>query len=242
MLGRVFLSGKRSPELAHGDIHPTLVLQSVADCWQTGSHSLGVEAHTALVEVLRGYSVVILGKEISDGAAEVPQKAIADVRAFHNSAGQHRQVGSRVVSAPTLKFADHLLGPVLVVGFPAVHEEIAETFAEVRAQRSRNHVDVSPGIVADVFAAELVYFVSRGFRTGRMIFLSGQRIPHAQDDPLSRRHIPIERPILAHLRCQIDDISERDRLICRHRRCRCRCVLQHIGETRLLLPVIHARG
>ena len=189
----VLLPGERRPELAHRNVHLALAQQPVPGGRQAGAHGLRVEADALLAQVLGGRRVVVLRQEVRDGAAEVPQEAVAHVRALHHATGQHRQVRRRVVAAPRAELLDHVVGPVLVPGLPAVHQEVAEALAEVRTHGAGDHVDVVLDVGVHVLAAELVDLVAGRLRRGGMVLLAGERVAHAQDDPLAGGHVPVER-------------------------------------------------
>ena len=70
--------------------------------------------------------VVVLGGQVADGLAEVPQEAVARLGALHDAAGEDRQPGPQVVAAALGELRDHLVGPVLDAGFPAVGDHVLQ--------------------------------------------------------------------------------------------------------------------
>ena len=85
--------------------------------------------HALLVQFIGDCTVMILGNQLRNGAAEIPQKAICIGCALDDDAGERRQPRMRIVAAPLLELFENFVGPVLRAGFDAVCEQRRDSCA-----------------------------------------------------------------------------------------------------------------
>ena len=229
------------PELAHGDIHLALVEQRVLVEIERDPRGFRIDPQPVLPRHLLHRAVVGIGQQVGHRAAEIPQEAVADVRAPHHTPRQRRKVGSRVVAAQPAEVGDHIVGPVLHLRFPAIHRHVPQALAHQRPQRLRNRIEVAVKIGFDVRAAQFIGFETEARRRRRPVLGPGQRESHAQDGPLAGRHVPVQAAVLGHLRSQVDHIAARHFRRRGLRRGRNRFVLEQVAEIRLFLPTVYPR-
>ena len=96
---------------------------------------------------------------------------------------------ARVVAAQLLELRDHVVGPVLRAGLPAVVDDVADALLAhlVGADRLLVAVEILLHVVLHVAAIHLVDFKAGGLGGGGMIRDAQQRIAEAQHDPIARR-------------------------------------------------------
>ena len=140
------------PEFAHRNFDFAFVQQRVFDHFHRHAGRFGVDADAVLVQQFGHRAVMIFREHVGQRAAEIPQETIADFGAVDHAAGERRQVRRRIVTAARLKLGDHVVRPVLHARFPAIHRHVAQAFADQRAQRFRNRIDVPVEIRFDIFA------------------------------------------------------------------------------------------
>ena len=64
---------------------------------------------------------VILRYELRDRLPQIPEKPLRNLRALHDTPGDHGQEREQVVAAPVLEFLAHGRRPVLGPVFPAIN-------------------------------------------------------------------------------------------------------------------------
>ena len=83
-------------------------------------------AHAPLVQRGLQLAVMLVGDQVANGLAEVPQEPVAGFGAFHHLPGENRHPGQRIIAAPLLELRDHVVGPVLRTGLPAIVDHVAD--------------------------------------------------------------------------------------------------------------------
>ena len=144
--------------------------------------------------------MLIVGK-VGDRLAKVPEKSVTGLSAVHDLPGQNRHPGDRIISATLSELGDHIVGPILRAGFPAVVDHIAH--APLTYERGTDGlliaIEVSLEILLHKSAVELIDLKTRGLSRGWMVGDSEQRVAEAQHYPLAGRRSPVERTIRVHL-------------------------------------------
>jgi hypothetical protein len=117
-------AGRLGPHGGHGDFVELLYFHAVGD---EGAAALVRFAVVAEAEVMDGgfdLAVVFVGGKVGDGLAEVPEEFVAGFGGFNDVAGEDRQPGNGAVSAVLGELGDHVVGPVLRAGFPAIGDDV----------------------------------------------------------------------------------------------------------------------
>ena len=201
------------PELAHRDIDVLPVLQVVrrrVAVWFAG------EEQSVLMRETRQLARVILREEIRDRAPEIPQEAFRHIRALHNVSGENRQERRDVVPATRLELLLEALCPVLRTNLVAIDQRVVQSRRRIPGERSEvtHHLfQIAREVMLHRRLAQLVALQPRaGFRGG-MVVPPVTGVPDPQDRPVTRRNLPVEFPVLRHLRGQVQDRALRQHLI-----------------------------
>ncbi len=154
-------------------------------------------AHTALVKSVFQLSVVFGRDQVRDGFTEVPEKTIAGLGAFDDSARQYRQPWCRIVAAKRFELRHHIVSPVLRSGFPAVIDHILNAFLAhlIRTNCFLVAIEVFFEIIFYETAIKLVHFKSRCLRRRWVIGDSHQRVADAKNDPVALCRSPVKGPV-----------------------------------------------
>ncbi|EEF23102.1 conserved hypothetical protein, partial [Ricinus communis] len=136
--------------------------------------------------------------QVGDGTAEVPQEAVAGLGAIDHAPAQHRQPRQGIIAAALAEFGQHVGGPVLLVGFPAVQHQVAQALGAGHLAEIRFEVRGDGG------AIQLVHFQADALLGGRIVGLAGERVAQAQYGPAACRNVPIKAAIGAQLAGQVD--------------------------------------
>jgi hypothetical protein len=83
-----------------------------------------MDFHPATVRAFAEKLEVIVNGEIPDGPPKIVQEPIADGPAVHDAAGEHRQEGQQVVTAPAFEFIPQTWRPVENFHFPTVGVQV----------------------------------------------------------------------------------------------------------------------
>src|SRR4029077_6106054 len=90
------------------------------------------------------------------------------------------------VAAAFFEFGGEIVGPVCSAGFPTVVDDVLEaTLAHEIADSGLIIVEIGGHVGADVIGVEFIDFEASAFGGGGMIGDSGERIAHAEDDPVA---------------------------------------------------------
>ena len=148
--------------------------------------------------------VVVLCKEFSDCASEVPEELFGGLRAFYYHSGGGGQPGQKVVSAAYSKFCRKAFRPGLGAGFVTVYQQILyPVLAEKAAGGILVHIEVGMQIAGECILVEFVHFQPGGLHGGRMILLAGKRSAEAVHHPAALRRCPAQYSVL-HLVADVD--------------------------------------
>src|SRR5258708_31227379 len=144
-------------------------------------------AHVTLVERRLQLTIMLIGNEIGYRLAKVPEKLVARLRAFDDVSGEDRHPGHRIVSAPSFELTDQVVGPVLGTRLPAVADDVMDPrFAD---QTGADDLFVAVEIPVEVLlhesTVELVDLQSCGFRSGRVVGDTEERVAETQQDPVA---------------------------------------------------------
>ncbi len=162
------LAGPLEPGGAHGDVGQALHVHAVADESPAGLVGFRVAAHIARPQDVGELVVVVLGDEVAQGLAEIPEEPVARLGAFDDPAGQDRQPGAHVVAAALRERVEHPVGPVGDPGLPAVGDHVLKTaLAHEAAGGALVLIEVVLEIGLDVGPVELVDLEPGGLRRGR---------------------------------------------------------------------------
>src|ERR1700729_2623768 len=102
-------------------------------------------------------------------------------------------------------------------------------------------INIAREVLAYVTRVQLVDLIAAAGRNRGPIARTGERVAHAQDRPVSGRNIPVECPVRAHPRGEIDDVVRTDLRGRRRRWCRHDVIYIHqTAEGTLVLPSPHA--
>ncbi len=167
-----------------------LVQKRVFGDFECNARRLGVGLHAKFVQFAVHGAVEVVGVHVGEGATEVPQKAVAAVCALDHAPCQHRQIWRGIVAATTLKFDDHLVGPVLHSRFPTVHRHVLDGRADQIAEVLAHRIHVAGKILLRILRAELIDLIPAARRYRRPILGAGQRVAHAQNCPTPLRAHP----------------------------------------------------
>ena len=88
--------------------------------FEAGGVGLGGEEQAVVVAELGHVAVVVVGEEVGDRAAEVPEEAVGGRAVADGAPGEREQVGGRVVAAALLELLAHPRRPVVQAGLVAV--------------------------------------------------------------------------------------------------------------------------
>ena len=84
-------AGLLRPHRAHRNVVKLLHFHAVGDEGASVLMRFAVVAHAAFFQRSLHLSVVLVGRQVGDGLAQVPQKVVAGLRALHDAPGEHRQ-------------------------------------------------------------------------------------------------------------------------------------------------------
>ena len=88
---------------------------------------LGIAGHSSLLKNFSKVVVMVLGCQVPDSLAEIPQEAFARFGIFYNMTGQDGYPWSQVITSSGTEFRDHIVCPVLCSGFPAVGYNVLQS-------------------------------------------------------------------------------------------------------------------
>ena len=196
-----------APKLAHDDIGRRTGLQRFK--------RPGVRFHrtlqTVLVTEFREMTEIIIGEQIGNRAADVPEKTFADSRAGHHAAGESRQIFHEVIAAALLKFRPEISRPVLATDLVAVDQRIVERAAGERPDVIQHLLHETGPMRIQCRFAQLVAFKPQAFRGRGMVIHPDRRVAHPQNRPLARRCLPVQVAIRRHFVGEIHHILKRHR-------------------------------
>ena len=166
-------------------------------------------SHSAFVQNGFKLAIVFRGNQIGNSLAEIPQEAITGFGAFYNMSGKYRQPWRGIIAPQLFELLQHLVGPVLRAGFPAVvDDELDALLAHlIGANCFFIAVQILLEIATHIAPIQLVDFQTRCFLGCRMIRNAEQRISHPQNDPVTCRRRPVQRSVSAHFTRQIHHVG-----------------------------------
>src|ERR1035437_9148841 len=143
---------------------------------------------------------MFIGNQVRDGLAEVPKELIAGLGALYHMSRKHWQPWQRIVPAQLLELGNHVVGPVLRTGLPAIVDHVADTTIShvVPANRLLVAVEVFFEVILHKPAVKLIDLESSGFGSRGVVSDSQQRVPKPQYHPMAVRWCPVERSIRMH--------------------------------------------
>ena len=200
--------GSLRPHRSHGNIIELLHLHAIGDECASALVRLAVMPHAPLMQSGLKLPVVLGCDQVGDRFAEVPEKSVAVCGTLDNPARQHRHPRHRIVATQFPELGNHVVGPVLRAGLPAVvHHVMQSTLADqVGPNGSLVAIQVGVHVLLHIPAVHLVHFKPGGLGCGRMIGDAEQRVAKAKHRPVAGRRSPVECPIRMHFRGQIDDV------------------------------------
>ena len=193
-----------APKFAHHDIRGRAALH--------GLERPGVRLHriqqTVLFAQLGKMAEVIFRKQIGDGAAQIPEKALGSRRTVHHAAGECGQEFHRVIAATFLKFGAEIFGPVLAADFVAVDQRGIEGFpAGERGDVIEDFLHEAIPMRVERDLAELVALKTLAFLGRRMIIPAGRGVAEAEDNPFAGGNPPIQLSVSAQPGSEINDAA-----------------------------------
>ena len=159
------------PHCAHGNLVELLHLHAIGDKCPPVLVRLPIVAHPALFQ--RGFqlAIMLVCDQVGNGLAKIPQEPVARFGAIDHMPRQNRHPGQRIIAAQLLELRDHVIGPILRTGLPAIVDDVADaSFShEVRANRLLVTVEVVIEILLHKPAIQLIHFEAGSFRGRRMV-------------------------------------------------------------------------
>src|SRR6202012_3229910 len=105
--------------------------------------------------------------------AKVPQKAVTHIGALHYVTGKHRKISSWVIATTAMKLGNHLIGPVLHTGFPAIHRHVLQRGAGQITEMLLDRIHVATEVGLHILRAELVDFITKAGSSCRTVLCTG---------------------------------------------------------------------
>ena len=231
------------PHGAHGHFVELLHFHAIGHKGAAGLVRLAIVAYVAPMQHGFQLAIVFVGDEVANGLAEVPQELVAGCGALYHLPGQNRHPRRWIIAAQLLELGDHIVGPVLRTGFPAIVDYIADALL---AHPVRTHcllvaVQIGVEVLSDKPAVQLVHFKTGGFCGGGVVGDAQQGIADAKHGPMAGRRRPVQGSIGTHLRGQVDYIGLGDCVGRVHRRRGETVKVRFRGESCLLFKPVHTR-
>ena len=142
---------------------------------------------------------VIRGHPIRHDAPQIPQEALALVRAAHQPAGQHREPRDRVIAVTPLEPRPETIRPVLRSHLIAVGDHAFERRPVFRRYTPQQFTDKGLEVVPGQVAVHLVDLEALALGRGWAVAHTRRGHAQPQQDPLTRRHVPGQGAIGAHV-------------------------------------------
>ena len=202
------------PELAHRNIHLTLHLNLVCLNRHTDSRCFSGKFDVPFMHVVGKGSVKIIGKQVTDGAAVVPEETFCFIETPHKSAGQRDQPFRHVITTTGCKLFRKFCGPSLAVCFPTIDAHFHRRAACQVAQALQNF----PGhpvvqVMIQRLLAKFIHFQAFCTIGGRMNQVTIGRMTKAQNRPLTGRQVIIQAAVLLQISRQVENLIHCNHLI-----------------------------
>ena len=140
------------PHRAHRDVSQLLHFHAIGNKRAPALVRFRIVAHAPLFQRRLHLAVVLVGDQIANGLAEIPQELVAGFGAFDHLPGEDRHPGQRIVAAPLLELGHHVVGPVLRTRLPAIGNHVADAALAhvVRADRLLVAVEIAVHVILHV--------------------------------------------------------------------------------------------
>ena len=206
---------RRHPHRAHRHLRGTLEVHSVP--YEGAAALVGFHVSAQHAVFLAGdlrEKRIIVGNQVSERLAPIPQEGVALGRRTDHLAGEHRHPGGQVVAAAVPEFGEHRRRPGLALGLVAVRQHILYAVgAHPAAGSLLVHVQIGPEIAGPGQRVQLVHLQAGRLERSRMVLLAGEGITETVDLPGAFRRIPAEFSLLEMLR-HVDDVGRsRERFV-----------------------------
>ena len=161
---------------------------------------------------------IILYHQVRDRLPQIPQEPLGNLRGVHHAPRDHREEREQVIAPPRLELLAHLRGPVLRAVLPAIDVRryqagVHRTAFDAGIVHQLGHHPGEAGFNA--LLAQLVAFQPpAGFRSW-CVFHPGARVAQPQHRPLALGHFPLQTPVAAHSRGQVDHPAAVNQHVCR---------------------------
>ena len=188
----IFISGVIDPELAHRDIGKFFAEELIGHRRHADPSGLGSEAHAVLAGELLDLTVVVLGKQISQRAAVVPEKALGLLGRTDDRTGQDWQPRDEVITPAFSEFRWQLSRPVFTPAFPAIEQDILEGGADASGRVGYHGAEHVLDVMPHRHGAKLIAFQAGGCGGMRRGPRAG--MADAQQGPVAGWHLPFPLP------------------------------------------------
>src|SRR5262249_20081246 len=135
-------------------------------------------------------AIVVVGEQVCDRPAEVPQESLAHLPAVDNVARDDGQERQGIVAAPPPELLAELRCPVLRADLVAVDEGVVERAPGQRAYGAQDRRHLAGPVGVERLAAELVALQAASFGRRGVVLLARRRIADAQNGPYAFGRVP----------------------------------------------------